>query len=94
MFWRKKRIRYFQPMQDREMMEALAVEDEEPLLRAVVHMLHGNSLRLAEQAGLPSVRADVAKGLAMASSAVEDACDELLETVEKARRKRAGMKEE
>lgn len=88
---RKRVVRYFEPLPDRELREVLAVEDDEPLLRAVVHVLHSHGLRLAEQAGAVGLAAEESKGLAMASVAVEDACDDLLEQVERARKLRAGV---
>lgn len=87
-------IRYFAPLEARELLENLAVEDDNPLLRAVVHLLHRKRLELADRAGADGLPADEAKGLAMASAGVEDAADELLELVEKARAARRGEVEE
>ena len=80
----------FGPMDERELVECLAVGDDDPLLRAVVHVLHRESLKLADRAGATGLGAAEAKGLAMSACAVEDSCDELLRIVEVARRRRAG----
>ena len=88
--WRKE-VRFFEPMEERELLEALGVADDEPLLRAVVHVLHGQSLVMAEQAGTAGLPSEQAKGFAMASVAVEDACDEILRLAEEGRRKRRGQ---
>jgi hypothetical protein len=77
-------------MEERELLEALSVEDDEPLLRAVMHVLHRENLKLAGLAGTQTLPAAEAKGLAMASCAVEDACDELLRLVEVARARKRG----
>ncbi len=81
---------WFGPMDERELVECLAVGDDEPLLRAVVHVLHRESLKLSGSAGGTDLPAEQAKGLAMSACAVEDACDELLRLVEVARRRVRG----
>ena len=67
--------------------------DDDPLLRAVVFVLHRESLTLGELAGGVERPAEQAKGLAMSARAVEDACEELLRLVEAARRVRSGEEE-
>jgi len=95
MKWKRKSVvRYFEPMEARELMESLAVEDDDPLLRAVVHVLHKNSLELGAQSGALELDAAASKGLAMSACAVEDACDELLRLVERARAVRSGQERE
>lgn len=88
--WREVEER-FKPLADGEKLrEALAVDDENLLLRGLVHVLHHKSLELLEQSGVPEHPAEVAKGFAMASCAVEDAADELLQLVDEARKVRHG----
>lgn len=85
----------FKPLGDgNQLREALAVADDNLLLCALVHVLHRKALELSQQAGAPAMPADQAKGFAMASSAVEDAADELLELVDEANKAMRGVKTE
>lgn len=90
----RRGARVFEPMSREELMEVLAVADEEPWLRAVVHVLHKNALELATQAGVAELPAAEAKGLAMAASAVEDVSDELMALVDLARQRRRSVGED
>jgi hypothetical protein len=85
----------FRPLADgNELREALSVGDDNLLLRALVHVLHRKALELSEQAGMPALPTDQAKGLAMSAGAVEDAADELLQMVDEARKAMRGVKTE
>jgi len=79
-------------MEADELLEILAVPEDEPWLRAVYHIFHKNSLIQAEMAGSYEMDAPRSKGHAMAAVAIEDSCDELLRTTERALQARAGHK--
>ena len=74
----------FSALKRDELLSAFAVGDDEPLLQAVIHVLHANEIECGDSAGGAGVSAEVAKGHAMAAAALKNAQEDLLEWVDEA----------
>lgn len=80
----------FEPMRQDELQTAFAVADDEPLLEAVIHVLHAMEIERADDAAASGLPAEISKGYSMAQGALKDAQEEILRWVDEANRTKRG----
>lgn len=81
----------FDPLARDELLTAFAVGDDEPLLQAVIHVVHAMEIERGDDAGGSGLPAEQAKGYAMAASALKDAQTEILDWVDQANRAKRNL---
>jgi hypothetical protein len=82
------------PLETKEILDGLAVEEDDPTYKAVRHVIHARSLQLAGLAGAPGMAAEESKALAMSAACVEDVNDEIEDIAKRALAARRGAAQE
>jgi hypothetical protein len=76
-------------MDARAMQSALAVSEQEPLLRAVLQIMDGQREELVQDAGLPNLEPVESMARSRAAAALMESADEIVALVRQANRARA-----
>lgn len=82
----------FSPLKADELLTAFAVGDDEPLLEAIVHVVHAMEIERGDNASIVDLDPATAKAYAVASGALKDAQEEILDWVDRANKAKRNEK--
>lgn len=84
----------FDPLTRDELLTAFAVGDDDPLLMAIIHVVHAMEIERGDNAGSSALPPEQAKGYAMAAAALKDAQEEILGWVDQANKAKRNAQDE